>query len=209
MSNVTEVVKTLSLDLSNIPRSKRKEAKDEVSDYLLNEVLRSVNDGISPVKGEGRFRILTNDYAKGEKAGVRTANLELEGDLLNALKVENKRGNDIEIGVRGKEAPKADGHNQISGEAKAWARRTGRTKYKRRFIPDDNQDFSSGIKKGISNILDEYRVDPAEEILNRISFPVGEVSNVAQTEVGTGITVNDLFSDESIEGLLNDALGRF
>ena len=42
-------------------------AKREVADYLLNEVLRQLDKGTSPVKGEGRFRRLDTDYAKKRK----------------------------------------------------------------------------------------------------------------------------------------------
>lgn len=200
MSSVTAVVKEIELDLSNIPREQRKEAKDEVRAFLLEEVLRSVESGNSPVQGEGRFRTLTPDYARKEKGGNRTANLELEGDLLNALDTKNLRGNKIEIGVRGKEAPKADGHNQISGEAKAWASRTGRSKYKRRFIPDDNQTFVRSIRNGIDEILDTYRVDP-EAAAAEVTVP----SAVTETEESVQIEVSDLFSEESIEALFLEA----
>lgn len=199
MSSVTEVSKELTLDLSDIPRNKVKEAKEEVRAYLIDEILRSVEQGVSPVEGEGRFRILTPDYAREEKGGNRTANMELEGDMLNALTSKNKRGDKIEVGIYGANAPKADGHNQISGEAKAWASRTGRSKYKRRFIPDERQTFSKKIMDGVDDILDEYRVEGVE---------VGQVESTVTTEETTQVTVSDLFSDRAIDALLKDALKR-
>lgn len=217
MSNVTEVVKILELDLTGIPSADREAAKKEVGDYLLNAILRDVNKGTSPVEGEGRFRSLQKDYATKEKGGVRTANLELDGDLLNALKAESLSGDKIEVGVRGKEAPKADGHNQISAEAKAWAKQTNRTKYKRRFIPDDNQKFKKSIMNEVTSILDSYRQvgeeqGPTEKyafdlgLLDKVE--VGKVANVQANPKQTTATVEDLFSDESIEALLAQALAR-
>ena len=212
MSNVTEVVKTVSLDLSDVPPEKKKEAKSEVRDYLLNEVLRAVGNGKSPVEKE-KFKILTKEYAKKEHAGRRLPILELDGDMLAALKTKNLRGDDIEIGIRGGQAPKADGHNQISGEAKAWARRTSRTEYKRRFIPDDNQKFKLGIRKGIEEIIEGYRV--REEEIEEEEVEVREIGRPIEDEVITtpettaiSLGVNEFFSDDLIEQLLLDALRR-
>ena len=201
MSSVKAVIKELSLDLTDIPANKKNAAKTEVREYIENEILRSVQAGISPVKGEGRFRTLDKDYAKKEKGGVRTANLQLEGDMLDDLKSKNIKGDAIEIGIRGKNAPKADGHNQISGEAKAWASKTKRTKYKRRFIPADNQKFADKIVRGYNSILDEYRFAAPDDI-------EVDIDSVVETPDSSTVTVGSLFSDDAIEALLAQALAR-
>lgn len=201
MSNVTEVIKEISLDLSNIPMKDRKQAKDEVRAYIENEVLRSVAKGVSPVEGEGRFRILTSEYAKNEKGGNMTANLELEGDLLNAFKSKNLAGSKIEIGVRGKEAPKADGHNQISGEAKAWAAKTHRTKYKRRFVPDEEQSYKKSIMAGVGSILSSFRQE-------KVNAPAARIDSVISTPDNEQVTVGGLFDDSYIGDLLAQAIKK-
>ena len=134
MSSVTEVSKLLKLDFTDIPKSKERAARKEVSDFVINSILREVGNGKSPVEGE-KFRKLTKPYAKKEHGGRRLPILELEGDMLEALEVKTTgKPNEIEIGIFGSsQAPKADGHNQLSREAKNWAAATKRVKYKRRF----------------------------------------------------------------------------
>ena len=128
MSNVTAVTKLVALDLTDIPNDKRKAAKTAVGNYLVESILREVGNGKSPVEGE-TFKKLGKEYAKKEHGGRRLPILELEGDMLAALKSENKSGDNIEVGITGVEAPKADGHNQISAEAKAWASKTDRVQH--------------------------------------------------------------------------------
>jgi hypothetical protein len=206
MSNVTKVTKLLSLDLTDIPSDQHKEVKRRVGNYVVNEILRSVGNGKSPVEGE-RFEKLTKEYADKEHGGRRLPILELEGDMLSALKAENKKGGGIEIGIKGSQAPKADGHNQISQEAKSWARETGRTQYKRRFIPDDKQKFIEPIRKGIKNILDRYRDLTPEEVLASVEeVTVGTISSVAETPDRVAVSVDDFFSDDVIEELLRRAI---
>jgi hypothetical protein len=202
MSNVTQVIKSITLDMTDIPRDRRKDAKRDASDFLKNEILRRVQDGRSPVQGEGRFKRLEKDYAKDQKGGVRTANLQLEGDLLDSLKDHSRASDRIDMGHKGKEAPKADGHNQLSGEAKAWASKKNYPK--RRYIPDDKQNFTSSIRKGIDRILDEYREVPEQEVAE-IDTPA---STVQETPEQVTIGIDSLFSDDAIALLLADALAK-
>jgi hypothetical protein len=211
MSSVTKVTKILDLDLTDVPRDKRAEVKREVGDYLVNEILRSTERGSSPVQGEGKFKILEPDYAKDEKGGRRTANLQLEGDLMEALKSKNRTGNKIEVGIEGSQAPKADGHNQISGEAKAWARSKKKPFPKRRFIPDSSQDFTNRIKNGINSIITEYKREEILEDEELFEFESTATSTLTTTPDGTpdiNTSIEDLFSDDAIEALLQDAIRR-
>ena len=212
MSSVKEVSKILELDLSDIPRSKRASVKKEVGDYIVNETLRHVGNGNSPVKGEGRFKSLSKDYAKKYHGGRTLPILEVEGDLLEALRTENKAGNKIWTGIKGTQAPKADGHNQISGEAKAWAARTDRAKYKRRFIPDEGQAYNAKITKGINEILNSHRVIPEEqEETTRAVTPVPSRTRVdteAETPETTSVSINEFFTDDVIERLLLEELKK-
>lgn len=202
MSNVTSVLKTLTLDLTDINGKQNiKDAKEEVGEYIVNEILRETAKGKSPVEGEPRFRDVQPDYAKEEKGGNKRANLRLEGDLMQALKFILEKGADISIGVKGSQAPKADGHNQISEEAKAWAKKTDREKYKRRFIPDEGQDFTDKIMKGVNSILDDYR--ESADTLDRPDF-----ETTAETPDKSTVELSNFFSDDAIERLLLDALTR-
>jgi hypothetical protein len=137
------------------PKGETKERiLEKVSDYVLEEVLSFVGDGVSPVAGQGKFKALSNEYKKKKKADGSSPvpNLELEGDLLDALTVKkNKKGN-LELFVDDPDQQgKVDGHNDF----------TGRSPLPRRaFIPSDDEGFKAKIEKTIKSIvLDELESD--------------------------------------------------
>lgn len=194
--------------LAEVPGSVRDVVKQEVASYLENEILRSINSSTSPVEGEGRFSALKPEYAVRVKGGRRLSDLENEGDLLNDFKVKSSRGSFLTVGHEGDsdEVAKADGHNQLSGKAKAWA---SKIKYpKRRYIPDDNQTFTDDIENGIRNIIDEFKVestiDRPLELDNIKSAP----RQVDIIEPETTVEIDSLFDDDIIEELLGDAINR-
>ena len=121
------------------------EIMSDVSDLVKEKVLDYVGSGESPVSGRGAFKKLNPEYAKDQKGGNRTANLELEGDLLDSVKVI-QAGNKLRLTVDEDQQPKADGHNNFSGESKLPVRR---------FIPYAKQDetFKSDIIKTIRDIV--------------------------------------------------------
>lgn len=191
--------------LQDVPESSKQAAKQEVADYLLEETLRQVAQGQSPVEGEGRFRILSPEYAVREKGGRRTSDLELEGDLKDSLISQPAAGSFIDFGHIGSQVPKADGHNQLSTRAKDWAKQSGMPK--RRYIPDDGQKFDNRIVGNIRRILDEFqRTAPRREQADDIFDDEDET-------IRPQITVNnptsrDLFSDDVIGELLEEAFRR-
>lgn len=190
MSNLmpSKLVKKLVLDLEGIPLSDRNDAKDDVGDFLINEVIRHLERGKSPVQGE-TFKKLTKEYADNEKQGNRTPNLNLEGDLREATDYKRISGG-IEYGTYGsKEADKADGHNQLSGKAKSWASKKDFPK--RRYIADKKQVLKRSISSGIEKILDSYRVDEQEL----------EIEEIEASEQVTEISVSDLFGVSLFEDL--------
>ena len=192
--NLKKISKLIDLDLSNIPKSDRTSVKKEVGEYVIDEILSFVSEGKSPVIGEKRnFKKLNTDYAKAEKDGDRNPDLELKGDMLDALTFKNtKKG--IEVGVfKKKEVPKADGHNNFSGQSKLPTRR---------YIPKDSQKFRKSIQDGVTQILNEFKVDPttAAKGLDPFAFTTTTVT----TATTTSATLNDVFSDEGLEQFLAD-----
>ena len=88
-----------------------------MGEFVVNEILRSVSEGKSPVSGRRQFKILDEKYAKDEKGGDRNPNLELGGDMLDALTFKPMPGDSLEVGIfDSNEVPKADGHNNFSGK---------------------------------------------------------------------------------------------
>ena len=117
----------------------------DVEDLVKEKVLSYVGDGVSPVKGRGAFKQLTEDYSKEMKHGSRKPNLELEGDLLDSVTVI-RSGRKLRLTVGDDQMPKADGHNNFSGDSKIPTRR---------FIPyeKDGETFKSDILKDIRSIV--------------------------------------------------------
>lgn len=213
MSNVTEVSKLIALDLSGVPDNKIAEVKKEVGDFLIESILRDVGDGKSPVQGE-RFKRLSKDYADEFKGGNTTPTMQLFGDLLDSLRAEDAGGSFIKIGHFGEQAPKADGHNQLSLEAKIWA--AGRDFPKRRYIPAEGQSFKRSIERGIEEIIEGYRLqeriargeEPAEDFLEiRIIDNVQEgIDDITGDRISADVV--GLFSDDAISALIAEALRR-
>jgi hypothetical protein len=207
MSNVKEVSKTLTLNLRDIPKESIASAKRDVGDLLIEEILRAVGDGKSPVKSE-YWKKLNKEYADEFKGGDRTPTMQLYGDLLDSLEVDiNLSGSKIKIGhfEDSGQAPKADGHNQLSTEAKLWASK--KEFPKRRYIPNGNQTFKAKIMREVKDILDSYRVVPDEVIeaggVEDIVTGSGEI-----TEESIGVSIKNMFSDDVINQLIKDAQRR-
>ena len=128
---------------------------------MVDKMLDSLGGGNSPVKGES-FKRLDKDYARREKGGNRTPNLNLDGDLWDAITSEAD-GNNLIIGVDADEEGKSEGHNQlIKGEKHPLP--------KRRFIPSDSQKFKSPVNRLIQETLSLFTED--------ISKVVNEVKRV-------------------------------
>ena len=149
--SLKKISKLIDLDLSDIPKEKRKTVKKEIGDFVVEEILIAVSKGQSPVIGEKRnFKKLKPDYAKAEKGGDRNPDLELLGDMLDSLTFKNTTKG-IEVGIfKATEVPKADGHNNFSGKS---------TLPKRRFIPKDSQKFRKSIQNGVKGIINEFKAD--------------------------------------------------
>jgi len=206
---MTTVIKKLKLDLKDIPDNRKREAKEDVLEFIENETMRFLARGKSPVEGE-RFDKLTTKYAKKEKQGNTIANLQLEGDLVESYEKNILSGDDISFGysASNSQVEKADGHNQFSAKAKAPKWKGGREKLpKRRFIPTENQKLHPSIRSGINNILSEFR-KPVEQQRREETFASRTRTDSQRTSVviDSGIlsdeTVIDVLTREFEKGLL-------
>lgn len=139
----------------NLPSSVKDDIKDEVGDYLKEQILSSIGDLKSPIAGQG-WPKLSKEYAKDKQARgfVPAPNLEVSGELLNSLDVKpTTKG--IEIGVFGSAAERADGHNNFSGKSKIPTRR---------FLPEVGQKFKGDIQKEIDKIINDKIAQETAEI---------------------------------------------
>lgn len=131
-----------------VPKNKRGEALSAVADYVKEKVLSYVAEANSPVSGHGKFPALSPAYKrkKAEVHGTPIPNLELTGDMLDALEVDY-RNSIVTIGIYDNtEAAKAEKHCNYDGTA---------TKT-RRFIPAPTETFKRDIWNGIREIVQDY-----------------------------------------------------
>lgn len=134
-------------------KKKKAKALEEITSYVQEQVLSFIGEGKSPVSGES-FKKLSSAYAKKMKHGDSTPNLDLYGDMLDALSVKEDKGV-ISLQIEGDQAEKADGHCKLTGRENDIPRR--------RFIPGEGQTFRKEIMTGIKNIISDYADDNSIE----------------------------------------------
>lgn len=137
-----------------VPRELREEISKEVSEFVKEQVLQSIAESKSPISG-GKFKSkLTTAYAakKMKDGAAPVANLELTGEMLDSLdtKITNKG---FDIGVYGSAAPRADGHNNFSGDSKLPPRQ---------FLPKAGEKFKSDIQAEIDKIIKDKVMEQVE-----------------------------------------------
>lgn len=142
------------------PATDVREAKKRIADLILEEVLSYVGQAKSPVSGESWKSSLSPAYKKQKSkvSSVLQANMELYGDMLDSLECVINRNGNIELRIAGREAAKADGHNNHSGLSSLP---------RRRFIPDAGQTFKREIIEKIKTVssgaLDETIPPPTTD----------------------------------------------
>ena len=152
VSKVSFKLDLKKFDINEVPSEDRAEARQEIAEFIKDRVLEDISNSRSSVTGR-RWKGLSSNYKeyKSTVHGDSSANLELHGDMLDSFDYRIN-GNFIEIGVFGRgEADKAAGHNQHTKHKKP--------KYLpvRRFIPDENENFRSGILSEIRSIVEEFK----------------------------------------------------
>lgn len=134
----------------------RPQTLKEIGDAVVDSMKETINSGLSPVKGEGRFEAYSgaNDRRKYPfnvqkqypNKTLRPVNLTLSGHMLNALSAEPSGGK-ITIGIGGKEAEKAQRH-QLGDDKSNLPRR--------RFIPaQSGEQFIVSITRLIRDLYSE------------------------------------------------------
>ena len=187
---VDKVSKTINLNDFGFDKIKnaadKAEAKKEVGDLIVNEILRYVQDGTSPVSGYGGFTELSTEYAKQQKGGNKKPNLELNGDLLDALEFKTGRGDQIEFGIfKSSQVPKADGHNNFSGDSNLPLRR---------FIPDENESLKRDIESKIKTIINDYASGRED---------LGLLQDIEQEVVSQGLSLSDVLGSSFLQDFLD------
>jgi hypothetical protein len=141
------------IDTSGLDTAQKEEIKEEIAEYIYDSILKDTSEQKSAVTGK-KFKALSKDYKKiKSKIALGVANLELTGDMLNALEYKTYRDG-IEIGIFDPdEAQKSDNHNKFSAKSR-------KTKVpERQFIPRQGETFRAGIIKEVTLLAEELKDD--------------------------------------------------
>ena len=136
----------------SVPKARQREALEASANYLKEQILSFTGEGKTSVQGGKWKRKLEPEYAKRKKeeSSVGFANLELNGDMLDALDVKPKGGK-LVIEVGGDQAAKAEG-NLLGSYG-----RDENPANAREFMPHKRgQHFRKEIVNGLREILQEY-----------------------------------------------------
>lgn len=195
--------KKVTLNISGLKEENKQKAKKEVADLLIDATLESVSQGKSPVNGEGKWKKLNKDYADREKGGDRTPNMELTGDMLDALeaKISSPKRNYVTIQIGGSEAEKAESHNHLFGEG---------TNPRRRFIPDEEQSYKTDIQREIERIEAKYKAkDQREKARERERAQAEETRPTARESIDFTVPTSEFTGPTSlVDALLERLDGR-
>lgn len=132
--------------------------KENIGEYLVEQILASTSESKSPVAGYGSFKQLSKKYKEKKEESGREGvpNLDYEGDMLGSLGYELTEDG-IKIGIFGNQAPKADGHNNFSGDSELPLRR---------FLPDVGESFRKDIDQEIALMIADKAAENAAEDLD-------------------------------------------
>jgi hypothetical protein len=144
---------TYKLNLKNLGAKELDlDLKEEVGNYLVEKILENCSEAKTSVAGGEWEKKLSTKYKKlkSEVSGSNKANMELYGDMLDALEFI-PTPNGIEVGIFDyDQAQKADNHNKFSAASK-------RTPLPpRQFIPRRGESFDLNILAEIEEIIAEH-----------------------------------------------------
>lgn len=137
-----------------VPKDKRKEALEAAADFIKEQILLRSGEGKTSVQGGNWKRSLTPEYkkVKAAESGVTFANLELHGDLLDALDARPESGKvRVEIDDQSQWG-KAEGN--LLG---TYGRPSEHPDQAREFMPHKRgQKLHRDIMEGVAEILRDY-----------------------------------------------------
>jgi hypothetical protein len=133
-------------NIDQVSDNLRSDLVNEVGDYLIQSILDYVGEAKSPVAGGKYKATLSESYAKSQKMGDTMANLDLNGDMLNALTFKTNADNGtVTVGIF-----------EESQAVKSYNHNVGDTLPQRQFIPGEDQLLKAEIIRGVRRILKGY-----------------------------------------------------
>ena len=211
-TEVTRSKTTSTLDLSEelqgLTKRQREEALTEVGELLVEQTLSRVASERSPLEGYGKFQALSKEYGKKklEETGSKAANLDLSGEMLSSLEFDLVGKDRIEIGIYGSDAPKADGHNNLSGDSSLPLRR---------FLPGEEDEYDKSIQAMVRETIAQYKGDnltinaevlddisTSGELYSELEAIFGEMSRAELKRLVLGSELRSLLDEYDLLSLL-------
>lgn len=135
-----------------VPKKNQREALEASAEFIREQILLNTGEGKTSVQGGKWKRKLSKGYAdkKADESTANFANMELSGDMLDALEVRAEGGK-VTIEVTGDQADKAEG-NLLGSYG-----RSPDPSQAREFMPHARgQKLKKDIMEGVAEILQEY-----------------------------------------------------
>ncbi len=159
--NDSEISSDIRIDFPpGLTAAQKNKIKQEAGEIVIDHILSTVSKAKSPIKGAA-WEALSADYKKLKKSAGRgtKANMEFSGDMLDELKNKNTKEG-FRIQIKGREAPKADGHNNFSGKSILKTRK---------FLPGEGDEFNGKVDRDIDSIIADEVAKSKK--LNKRNFP--------------------------------------
>jgi len=165
--------KKINLNLSGLTEDQKQLAKERAGEIIIDYIQESLDQGKSPVKGFGRFKRLSAQYANDFKGGDRNPDLFLDGDMREQIEFKTT-STGIEVGIFDS-APKIDrlkasGHNRGDSASKV----------QRRFIPSPNQKFDDSVMREINS----------------------EINDIRQASESDDLQPSEIFTDDALDSII-------
>ena len=161
-SKITSFIDLNDYGLQDVPRDRRNTTKQDVGDFIVSRIKRSLRNSSSPVAGEGFKTTLEEGYRKLKvrQGGSPTANLRLFGDLLNSLNYELGPGGQVGVGHTGVGRDGRPNARKCVGHCHFESSKLPR----RRYLPARGQNFKRDIEDGIRAIVEANKTIDLQDI---------------------------------------------
>ena len=131
--------------LDNIEKLLDPGTADEVGETIVEGAKEMIADGISPVRGHGRFESYKDkDKYPGNQKPPKPVNLNLSGDMLKAFTFERTNPQTVKVGIIG-------ASDEIETRAKAHNSGTDDMAM-RRFIPQAGEEWAVSIMRKLREV---------------------------------------------------------
>jgi hypothetical protein len=150
-TKTTKTTTSSTIDLFDglaVPKKSKIKAAEKASEFLLEVIAEDVGKTTSPVSGK-KFQRLSKKYKKFKqsKGLPGKPDLVLTKEMMGrGLDAKIGKKGTMELGVFGKAAPRADGHNNLSGKSSLPLRN---------FLPKEGQEFRKGINKELQKVIQD------------------------------------------------------